>query len=63
MARQFTRLTLGAAIPIAALAGSVPGSFAQMNGPLMFQGHEMMSADDMTTMLGRMRNAKTASLA
>ncbi|MBE1202804.1 hypothetical protein [Aminobacter carboxidus] len=54
--KHLIRLSLGAAIAIAAMAG---GTFAQMHGPLMFQGHEMMSADDMTKMIDRMHNAKT----
>lgn len=56
---QFTKLILGTAVAIVAVTSGVPGSVAQMRGPLMFQGHQMMSTDEMVTMMDRMRNAKT----
>ncbi|MCX8568115.1 MULTISPECIES: hypothetical protein [Hyphomicrobiales] len=59
MNMQFTKLMLGAAVAIVALTSEVPGTLAQMRGPLMFQGHQMMSADEMATMMDRMRSAKS----
>lgn len=59
MNMQFTKLVLGTAVVIVALTSEVPETLAQMRGPLMFQGHQMMSADEMATMMDRMRSAKS----